>query len=311
MFDDEAARRALHTLTEDPEPPVATTFDEVLRRGRRRVFMQRAAAVAGVVAVVAAIGVGTLLLRPDDQAGGVRVADTPTSETTKEASKETSKAPATVTASTMTTQAPMPGWETVPMPAHVTGDGRSCQYSEVELPTPPQVSLEARAVVEPALATAVEQSVGSPPALIGGTWESNSPKHNEPRGHLVVEVGMDDGNGQIQLEAGRYGGPPERMADAEVIAYGNCDSPLRRVLDDGTVLQLYSVIGSREAPVQYVRVYRPDGRFYYIAAAGYSEADLVSVPDSTARTVQGGRGELPVSREQLVDIAEAFVAKLS
>jgi hypothetical protein len=307
MFDDEAARRALQTLTDEPEPPVATSFDEVLRRGRRRVFMQRAGAVAGVVAVVAAIGVGTLLLRPDDQAGdGMRVADTPTSESSETSKPRETESPST----TVTTEAPVPGWTTVALPADITRSGQSCQRDDVELPMPPAVSLAARSIVESALVGAVEHGVGTEPTMIGGNWQETSQKHDEPRGYLTVEVGMDNGNGQIQLEAGRYGGTPQEMADVDVVAYGYCDSPLRRVLDDGTVLQLYSVIGSKEAPVQYVRIYRPDGRFYFIAAAGYSEADMVSVADSTARTVRGGRGKLPVTREQLVEIAERFVVRL-
>ncbi|MDT7787900.1 MAG: hypothetical protein QOF58_6319, partial [Pseudonocardiales bacterium] len=55
---EEKLRGALDT----PAPPPTTTLDHVLKRGRRRVFAQRAGAMLGVVAVVAGVGFGAATL---------------------------------------------------------------------------------------------------------------------------------------------------------------------------------------------------------------------------------------------------------
>lgn len=291
MFDDDAARRALRTLTDEPAPPVATSLDEVLRRGRRRVFAQRAGAVAGVVAMVAAIGTAAVLLRPGDQGGSVEVA---TSSTAPPAPR----APA----------GPVPGWRYVGVPTE------DCVNKGVDhLPPAPTIGLVPRDVVQPALVKAVDQVTGHLPVVVSAGWEEYTAKEQGPRGYIYSEIPVgenpDDGNGQIQLEAVRYGGTPGQMADASVHVYGNCEPPARHVLADGTVLQLYGIdTFNPQQPVQHLQIYRPGNRMYAITAAGYSEADMITV--GQARTPRGGRGTLPVRQEQLADIAVRLVEKL-
>jgi hypothetical protein len=288
MFDDDsAARRALNTLTDEPAPPVMTTLDQVLRRGRRRVLVQRTGTVAAAVLMVATIGVGAMLLRPDaSHDNDVRVA---------------TSAPAPV-------DGPLPGWRYVGPP-----DGKCENAPDVALPAAPDISLLPVEIVEKAFTNSVERVMGDVPTTVGRYWLENSPKHDAPAGQLTAEVPMSTGggNGQIQLEAYRYGGTPTEMADASVNVYGFCTRPARHVLDDGTILQLYTVNDIAPAqPTQPLQIYRPDGRQYIVTAAGYSEADLVPL-DGGASTIRGGRGALPTTERQLADLALALVSWLS
>jgi hypothetical protein len=293
MFDDDnSARRAFRTLGDEPAPPVVTTLDQVVRRGKRRVFVQRASAVAGVVAVVAGIGIGTILLRPDDQAGGVRVGDT-----------TITTAPPAPPSSTSA----LPGWERVGRPS---ADGRkNCTTSglpavpDVDVPTlsADLVDAAVTAAVRTAIPIVNDEVILRPGAGTGGSTYL----------FVTAEVIMDNGIGQIQLELGRYGGSPLAAADASVGAYGGCQAPYRRVLADGTVLQLYEVNDyNPEHPVQPLRVYQPGGRMFTITAAGYSNADLVQGKNTTAYTVKGGRGKLPIPEAKLATVAELLASTM-
>jgi hypothetical protein len=286
MFDDDsAARRALHTLTDEPAPPVTTTLDQVLRRGRRRVLVQRTGTVAAAVLMVATIGVGAMLLRPDTpRDNDMRVA---------------TSAPAPV-------DGPLPGWTYVGPP-----DG-TCA-TDVALPPAPDIPLLPVEIVEKAFTNSVERVMGDVPTTVGRYWLVNSPKHDAPAGYLTAEVPMSTGggNGQIQLEAYRYGGTPTEMADASVNVYGFCTRPARHVLADGTILQLYPVNNIAPAqPTQPVQLYLPDGRQYIVTAAGYSEADRVPL-DGGASTIRGGRGALPTTERQLADLALTLASWLT
>jgi hypothetical protein len=287
MFDDDdAARDALRTLTDDPAPPATTTIDEVLRRGRRRVFVQRASAVAGVVAVVAAIGVAAVLLRPGEPGGGVHVAQS--------------------TTALPTPTGPLPGWRTIEI------DESDCKKTPViHVPGTPPDSLLPQAVVHPAFISAVEAVTGRGVSANTEQWVMYSPKANGPRGYIEVEVPMANGNGQLQLEAYVYGGTPTAMADASLYSYGDCKPPARRTLDDGTVLQLFQRNAfNPEQPSQHLQIWRPDGRQYVITSAGWSQADMVPVEGSTAFSIEGGRGDLPTDDAQLAEIATKLVANL-
>jgi hypothetical protein len=287
MFDDDnAARHALQTLNDDPAPPPTTTVEQVLRRGRRRVFVQRVSAVAGVVAVVAAIGVTAVLLRPSEPSGGVQVAEPTT-------------APPAPTG-------PLPGWETIPI------DESVCKQNPlINVPGTAPDALLPEAVVMPAFTGAIEGVRGPLAGAATAEWSEYSPKADGPRGYVVAEVPMAGGNGQLQLEAQVYAGTPKAMADASLYAYGDCRPPARHTLPDGTVLQMFQRDNFHtEQPMQHLQIYRPDGREYIITAAGWSEADMVPVADSTAYTIEGGRGDLPTDDAQLAEIAKKLVAKL-
>jgi hypothetical protein len=287
MFhDDDSARRALRTITDDPAPPLTTTLDQVVRRGRRRVLVQRTGMVAGVMGVVAAIGVGAILLRPGD---GVQTATT-------------------VTMSAPSTPA-LPGWEPVSLPASVRGiDGVCKQDGIASLPPAPNIPLLPAHVVRDALATAAQRT-GMTMQLASSVWEPDSPKNAGPRGNLDFKIVMDNGQGRLQLEASRFGGTPTQVADASITVYGNCDTPMRLTRPDGTVLQLYPLDDrDRAAPSQRVQIYQPDGRMYVITSAAKTEENHQPPTVDHPQTVDGGK--VPVTEAQLAEFGTVFVANL-
>jgi hypothetical protein len=197
----------------------------------------------------------------------------------------------------------LPGWEVV-KPV----DGIACDKVPAP-PTEPDIVLRSESTVKDAFRAATEEVLGQPSVSVGSEWLAKSNKHSAPRGYVTVTVAMDNGNGQVKLEASRYGATPEQMADRDIFGYGDCELPQRRVLTDGTVLQLYPAdTYDPEQPTQFVRVYQPNGLCYYIAAAGWSEEDAVRVGDS--ETIVGGRGKLPTTPQQLAEIAERLATKL-
>jgi hypothetical protein len=242
-----------------------------------------------VVAVVAAIGVATVLLRSPGQPAqeDVQVADTTTTAPPKPAG-------------------PLPGWETIPL------DETSCKQTPLRnVPGKPPEAILPQALVEPAFTGAIAEVVNPAVIPLSATWEAFSPKAHGPRGHVVAEIPMGNGNGQLQLEAQVFPGTPEQIADASLYTYGDCKPPARRTLDDGTVMQLYQAdVRVPEQPVQHLQVYRPEGRYYIITAAGWSEQDMVPVAGSTGFTIEGGRGKLPTTAAQLAEIAEKMVTRL-
>jgi len=296
MFDDDnAARRVLGTLNDEPAPPVSTSLDEVLRRGRRRVFVQRAVSVAGVVAVVAAIGAGAVLLRPGDQSDGFRVA-----ESTTDTPTSTQTGPAHV----------LPGWRQTTMPPDVVVSGEFCQLRNTPLSPNPDDVLLAEGRVRPAFVDAVGQILGDVPTVAMSEWQVNSQKTGGPRGYVAVEVPMAGGNGQLQLEVDPYVGTPTEIADLSLAAYGNCEPPARRVLDDGTVLQLYAADWfNAKQPHQALQIYQPSGLQLIVTSAGWSEADMVPIADG-GTTIEGGRGALPTTDGELAKVALGLVTKL-
>lgn len=286
MFpDDDAARHALHTLNDEPAPPVATSLDQVLRRGRRRVLARRVSAVAGVVAVVAAIGATTILLRGPEEPGGDRVQVAATTSATP-------TVPATV-------------WETQPI------DEETCkQNPQHNIPGTPPETLLPQDVVEPAFTSAIVDVVDPNLVPLGADWQEHSPKAGGPRGYIVAEIPVGDDYGQLQLEAEVFPGTPTQMADASLHSYGDCKAPMRHTLVDGTVMQLFRADRREpEQPTQHLQVFRPDGRMYIITAAGWSEQDYVPAAGG-GHFIVGGRGKLPVTERQLSEIAETMLTRL-
>lgn len=285
MFTDDEARHALHALNDEPVPPVATSLDQVLRRGRRRVFLRRASAVAGVAVVVAAIGATTILLRGSEDAGGDRVQVAATTSATP-------TAPATV-------------WEPQPV------DEETCKQNPLNnVPGTPQGTLLPKNVVELAFTGAIVDVVSPDLIPLSADWQEHSQKADGPRGYIVVEIPMGNGNGQLQLEATVFPGTPTQMADASLYTYGDCTAPMRHTLADGTVMQLFQADRrDPEQPTQHLQVYRPDGRMYIVTAAGWGQQDYVPAAGG-GHFIVGGRGKLPVTEQQLSEIAETMLTRL-
>lgn len=280
MWDDEGAGVALRALRDEPAPPSVVTVEQVIRRGRRRVRAQRFGVLSLVIALVASAGVGMVLLRSwtsMDQA---------------------------IDNSPLLNVEPWPaqlgGWSLVAKP--------NCEESkrlwdDLSAPLITTVRLT-QTVAEPAFLGAITEATGGSASVVWSSWER--PRHT----YLEVSVPVGDAVGTVRFEAtAAMGGPPAKAADADVGVYGTCEVPLRRILDSGTVLQLYAPdVRSPYAPVQHVRAYRPDGALYTISSAGWSAADIQPVAGDPGGVVTSGRGRLPLDSQELADVAVRMAA---
>jgi hypothetical protein len=275
-MDDDEARRALRSLSDEPLPLVTTTVDEVLRRGRRRVLVQRVSAFAGVVAVVAAIAVGGVLLRPGDASGGAQVGST------------NSSIPVFPS-----------GWtQVVSMPQDIDPDADWCRQQEKEYHTP-DVTLPSEEAVTSALLTSIEEVVGGTSTL--------TPQWGKRSGHMTVNLLMVDNRiPQIAFDGGTFGGTPRQAADGSVMAEGNCDAPWRRTLEDGTVLQLYPGVKEPAEAAPMLMIYRPDGVTFTFMSGGYGHVTTNPNGESVLNDFH-----FAASPEELATIGERFLAKLS
>lgn len=236
--DEREAGVALRALRDEPAPPPATTLEQVMRRGRRRVRVQRLSVVAVVVAVAAAGGGGALWLRSLDPAA------------TEQA------------AALMSTPNPwpedLPGWSVVAPVSCAGGVGTDAMADTGILP---------REVLEPAFVTGVAEVTGGPANLARSSWDRKA--------YVEVEVPLGDASGSVHLEATVTASqPPVAAADGDVGHYGTCEVSLRRTFATGMVMQLYAPDRrSPFAPVQHLRTYLPNGRLYVVSSAGWSRAD--------------------------------------
>jgi len=269
MFeDDNETRTALRTITDVPAPPIATTADQVIRRGRRRTLVHRTGAVAAVVAVVAGIGVGATLL------AGPTTGDGNTPATSQAADDP-----------------PLPGWTWVDLPESDSCQGQEHRYPDAELGPPP------RALVTATFVGAVEDVTGKDDVeLVEDHWPE--PRDVGPQAYLEVNFSMGDGPGMVRLRPWAYTGTPTEAADLDAARYNACVPPSRHVLADGTVLQLYQPQGADSAqPSQILHVYLPNGRLYVVITGGFGHNDH-----------SPGRGRLPLDDTQLVEVGTRMAA---
>ncbi|HEV7646572.1 MAG TPA: hypothetical protein VGP26_00270 [Actinophytocola sp.] len=318
---DDRTRAAIRAVADVPAPPVTTTLDSVVRRGRRRTLVQRGATVAAVVGVVAAIGVGGVLLRTatEGQAGrpaGPAPTTTPTTTTAPTAPTtneqqppSTPNMPGNAPPSSRGTAPPMallPGWNWVG--ARITPHGSEYCMGAPAAPEPDELALPNQGDVRARLVDSVSAQTGTEPQVVYQSWAPRSPKTDAPRGYLEVNVDMGDGPGSVQLEVGGFGGSPTEAADSDVSAYGSCERPMRTTLGSGAVLQMYQPdYSDPQAPMQHFGVYLPGGRHYVVTSAGYGEADKVDIGGG-GQTIAGGRGRLPLDAAGLAKVGEALAA---
>ncbi|HEY7598237.1 MAG TPA: hypothetical protein VH969_34200 [Actinophytocola sp.] len=311
MTTDDQLRTALRTVADEPAPPVATTLDHVVRRGRRRVLVQRGATVAAVVGVVATIGVGGVLLRGASEGqklppagrlsppSAVSVPTTPPTEAPTSAPTQTSKPvvpPGTepVVPGEGYRVTLLPGWA----PITTKSDGNGCGAWPA-LGYAPGLAAPPQDVVEPRFIDEVAAHAKSTPKWVEGEWYGTDLDTGAPRTFRSYEIDMGDGPASMVLEAGHFEGSPRKAADADVKAFGNCSTIQRKTLADGTILQLYPAsFASPETPEQDVVVYAPNGRNYIVITQGWGESDVVN------GSVPHGRGRLPLDDTSLASVAE-------
>ncbi|MEU0879983.1 hypothetical protein ABZ345_15380 [Lentzea sp. NPDC005914] len=277
-------------------PPPTTTLDHVLKRGRRRVFAQRAGAMFGVVAVVAGIGFGATTL---NQAAPATPADEP------------NYGPATVE--------PALGWPRVETPAQQPyntwrpaasappPDGR--QVEEVPLcsmkePTRPVTfgTEVLSAELVPKLIDRVRQQL--PEVTIG-----NVPG-NAVADAIEFDVTDSGGTGSIRLSAARLVGSPQWNADDGLWATGDCQPARRLYGNDGSVVQMHSVRPYEpfQSLVQVLDVYRKDGLFVKLELRNFGSPDLTPDPKQPGvlQRTGAGRATLPLSEEQFARLGPAI-----
>ena len=235
------ARLALHSLADEPAPPLSTDLDDLLTRGRRRLLAQRLAAGVGVVVVLCgvALGVGLLSRHPGPASNGITAATNGPSVTT--------------TAPSATPGALLPGWTAEPTtpPAsprilNTSPAPTSTMTMSPETTARPGASVQGLPTVGPSLATAVTEALTAAHL----TARTTSPQTADS---WMVRIGTDD------LLARRLypeGGPTE-SANSDLAAHPNA-TVQRETLPNGAVLQLYTL----SAGEQILNVYCATGVEY-------------------------------------------------
>ncbi len=325
--EDQKLIHELRSLTESPAPGVRTSLDQVVRQGKRRVLWQRTGAVAGVVAVVAGITFGAEALRGMNGDGSpLPVAapkDSPTSQS-QSAEQQSQTLPGyarvdipapkgtTVTRGADSSISQWPSapvdkrWEcmqTGPMPG-----------GNVPLPsTERSFKDDLIKLVNVAVPGAKADSTGS--SWFFDTAHSSTPVGYRSGPYAYADADVSDAKGAGSLHVQIYS-TQDRLEDAanrEAYAAGVCSPPQRRVVSkNGPIVQLYEPSTYNSTPLrQEARVYTYSGRVLVVTAASWGVGDTKGPDGSTGvYSAKGGRGSLPMSAEQLVNIAEVLGSKV-
>ncbi|GAA3620144.1 hypothetical protein GCM10022267_02850 [Lentzea roselyniae] len=277
-------------------PPPTTTLDHVLKRGRRRVFAQRAGAMLGVVAVVAGIGIGATTL--NHAAPDSTPADQPNGPATVEHSLSWPRV-------NTPAQQPYRTWQpatSAPPPA-----GR--QVLQIPL-------CNSREPIEVFGLGTEELSAKSVDGLIDVVRRelpemtiSNAPG-NSIRDAIEFDVTDSGGTGSISISAGRFAGTPQFHADDMLWATGDCEPARRLSSADGTVMQLHSVRPYEpfQSLKQVLEVFRKDGLFVRVELRNYGSPDVRPDPKQPGSWERfgAGRATLPLTEEQFARLGPAI-----
>ncbi|MFI6100671.1 hypothetical protein ACIA8G_34410 [Lentzea sp. NPDC051213] len=259
-------------------PPATTSLEAVLRRGRRRVFAQRAGAVAGVVAVVAGVGLG---------AGTLTSGPPPAS-------------PATAVQLPRVAVERDLDWTRVDVPPQQP-KGQDCERGGRTVQ--PSTGIGAGDVPPEFVARFLQDMRELMP---GFKIEPTAVKDGNYKWEQQFDLTDGEGTGSAQLIAGRFtSGSPQTYADDGLWITGDCAPPRRKVLADGTILQLHSVHRFRpDKPVevysQAVYAYRHDGLILKIEIRTVGSRHMRPVPGSAGfwEPFVSGRPSLPLTEEQ-------------
>ncbi|PRY45981.1 hypothetical protein [Umezawaea tangerina] len=305
MPDIEEELRAMADVT---APPSTTALDDVLRRGRRRVYALRAGAVAGVVAVVAGAGFTAFALRSVPTSAPP--ADGPVDGPVVTSTTTPSGPPAWWPVVALPPQTPYGTWQ--PASSAPPGPGREVlAVPQCDSHWDEQVVVDlGRDTVTPTAAERFDRAIdevagvavpGEPQTATLGTDPA------QPTHHRWVDVTDAGGTGSLTISEGRYSGTPLEAADREAFLSGNCAPPHRQVRDDGTVLQYSSVIPSEpfQSLTQRMRVYRSNGHVVEIVQRNFGTRDLrVNDADGSFERLGQGRATLPFSDRQFTAVGE-------
>ncbi|WP_234995508.1 hypothetical protein [Streptoalloteichus hindustanus] len=302
----------LRDLASGPAPGVRTGLAEVVARGRRRLLWSRAGSALGAVVVVGALGAAAIgwgaddLARPLPPAGG---------------SASTTSVPAFAWPRVdLPPRTPYgtwsPGWTAPPPPDRPLVTRAWCSSDERDEIRPfvgsrPVDDRELRAFMASTRAAAGPVRVSEP-----SRWDSKESPGSlkQPSFRFEVDLTDEKGTGSLAVEASRLEESPERAADRHAFSYRNCQPPHRKVLPDGTVLQMYEVVPSEpfQSLVQKAAVYRPDGTLFTLSLQNWGSPDVRPdrrTPGAVDR-FGPGRATLPLGEAQLAAVAEGLARRL-
>lgn len=293
MFDSEQELRgALRSALDGAAPAPVTSLDEVLRRGRRRVYVKWTGAAACVVVAAIGFGVGVLALAnaPKALPPAQTLTTTPTTSVRAQANWPRIDTPARTPSTTLN----FPGMP--PIRCAPTGTaGVTGWPGSSKVPDTVRVAWE-RALVE----VAAPANVGPPQFHLA---TPRSPGERESYGYWA---NVED-QGSMWLRAGSFTGSPLAHADDQMWTTGDCVPPKRHVLANGTVLQLHSVVEAAPEPTfsQVLMIYTSAGTSYRITLSNHRGEYLLSPEFNSDHTARGARRALPLTEEQLVRIGVA------
>ncbi|MFJ5987706.1 hypothetical protein [Lentzea sp. NPDC092896] len=281
-------------------PPPTTTLDQVMKRGRRQVFLQRAGAMIGVVAVVAGVGIGAATL---NQASPPQQADQP------------SFGPATVEHAV--------GWprvDTPPQKPYGTWSPASTAPPPAGRPilAMPRCDIKQRKWAMKVHAGSltlndeyVRKWIGTVREQLPEVEVSELSPRLDKSSYLEYAVDLTDsgGTGSVRLTAGRFAGTPLEYADDNIWTSGDCVPPYRTTLPDGTILQLHSVRAAEpfQTLLQVMEVFRPDGLMLQLELANYGSKDMrPAAQEGYWERTGPGRANLPLTEEQFSRLGPAI-----
>ena len=280
-----------------PAPPPTTTLDHVLKRGRRRVFAQRAGAVLGVFAVVAGIGIGATTL--NQAASDHGPADQP------------NNGPASVE--------PSLGWPRVNVPPQVPYR----TWSPATSAPPPAGRAVAQIPMcnskeplkvwglgtEDLSAKSVDGWIDLVRRELPEMTISNAPG-NPVKDAIEFDVTDSGGTGSISISAGRFPDTPLWHADDTLWSTGDCEPAKRLTRADGTVMQLHNVRPYEpfQTLKQVLEVFRKDGLYVRVELRNFGSPDVAPDPNQpgTLMRTGAGRATLPLTEEQFARLGPAI-----
>ncbi len=252
-----------------PAPPPATTLDDVLRRGRRRVAVRRAGLAGGVLAVVAVVGIGSTVWQG-------------------------------TAAPELDLGANPANWGQVSDPAR----RKQAEEKRPELGCFRTDFTGSPVRAEPLSSDLMRTIQGTVRSVLPDrTVDSALPEEVENNGSVVFEVDVLDGQGagSLRFWIGRFEAEPVVVADYVAWVSDTCSAPRRQVAPDGTVYQLNVTTfdGAKQASLQSLSIFRKNGRSVRIDQVGAgrtsSRATRDTLPLSEAELVKLGAAVAEVS----------------
>ncbi|GAA3023983.1 hypothetical protein [Actinokineospora globicatena] len=128
-----------------------------------------------------------------------------------------------------------------------------------------------------------------------GYWDA-------PTAGITADLDLtdSDGVGSLSVRSATFTGSPIAAADALAFTDSNCEPPKRHITEDGTVVQVYPMVLSEPIPTltMRARIFRPNGLLVVLEVRN---SGSIHVRDGTER--QPGRPTLPMTELQLAQLA--------